>query len=46
MYAIGKGEERKGNFHLVLEREEVRKAQPLKLTKMVSSPNQLPTSLP
>jgi len=46
MYAIGKREERRGNFHLVLEREEVRKAQLLKLTKMVSSPNQLPTLLP
>jgi len=46
MYAIGKGKKRKGNFCLVLEREEVRKAQPLKLAKMVSSPNQLPTLLP
>jgi len=46
MYAIGKREERKGNFYLVLEREEVKKAQLLKLAKMVSSPNQLPTLLP
>jgi len=46
MYAIGKRKERKDNFCLVLEREEVRKAQLLKLTKMVSSPNQLPILLP
>jgi len=46
MYAIGKGKERKGNFYLVLEREKVRKAQLLKLAKIVLSPNQLPTLLP